>query len=274
MRIGQRYYELQQLIGNMSQLSEGGTLGNLTPEQEAKLRKAWIHLLRLSGHAIPEAASADTPDQSPRFLHHLTDNGKSPEGFKRALWRFVVNDHPDATVLRFLRARKWDVELAVEMLVSAVNWRRETNLDETIVRAGESVGLAAAPSRTDREFLDQYRSGKSYARNTDRENRPIYIARVRMHDPGKQGAEAMERYILHSIESLRLLARAPHDKACLIFDMAGFGLKNMDYHVAKFLVHVFEARYPETLGAVLVHNAPFVFWGEFGQRHGKMQSVD
>lgn len=35
----------------------------------------------------------------------------------------------------------------------------------------------------------------------------------------------------------------------------------MDFHVIRFLVTVFEARYPETLGAVHVHKAPFVFWG-------------
>lgn len=255
----QRYYELRQLIGNMSQLSEGGTLGNLTPEQEVKLRKAWVHLLRLCGHTIPEPLNTDTPDHSQRFRHHLSD--KTADGFRRALWRFIVNDHPDATVLRFLRARKWDVDLSMDMLVSAINWRHEAQVDDKIVRTGESVGLTASPTKADTEFLDQYRSGKSYFRNTDKENRPIYIARVRMHDPSKQGPEAMERYILHSIESLRLLVRAPYDKACLIFDMTGFGLKNMDYHVAKFLVQVFEARYPETLGAVVVHNAPFVFWG-------------
>jgi hypothetical protein len=47
-----------------------------------------------------------------------------------------------------------------------------------------------------------------------------------------------------------------------VFDLTGFGLGNMDFHVVKFIVQVFEARYPETLGAVLVHNAPFVFWGK------------
>lgn len=43
--------------------------------------------------------------------------------------------------------------------------------------------------------------------------------------------------------------------------MTGFVVKNMDHHVVTFLVSVFEARYPETLGVVLIHNAPWVFWG-------------
>jgi hypothetical protein len=246
----------------MIQTTDSGTLGNLTSEQELKLQQAWIHLLRLCGTDL-EGLTDRHPDRSSQFLQHLNDKIKPATEFQYSLWRFIVNDHPDATVLRFLRARKWDVEAAMEMLVSAVNWREETNIDEKIIWTGEGVALKTPPSKTENEFLDQWRSGKSYARGSDRENRPIYVVRVKLHDPKTQGPEAMETYILHSIESLRLLARAPNDRACLIFDLTGFGLKNMDYHVVKFLIQVFESRYPETLGAVLVYNAPFVFWGMF-----------
>lgn len=43
--------------------------------------------------------------------------------------------------------------------------------------------------------------------------------------------------------------------------MTGFSLANMDYHPVKFMIQCFEANYPESLGAVLVHNAPWVFQG-------------
>lgn len=35
----------------------------------------------------------------------------------------------------------------------------------------------------------------------------------------------------------------------------------MDYHPVKFMIKVFEANYPECLGAVLVHKAPWLFQG-------------
>src|SRR5271170_3837287 len=41
--------------------------------------------------------------------------------------------------------------------------------------------------------------------------------------------------------------------------MSNFSLSNMDYTPVKFMIKVFEANYPESLGAVLVHKAPFVF---------------
>jgi hypothetical protein len=148
------------------------------------------------------------------------------------------------------------------MLTSAVNWRRERRIDEDIIQGGESVALKASPTTDDEGFIKQYRSGKSYIRGTDNENRPVHIIRSRLHDPNMQSPEAMEAFILHNIESVRMLAaRVPIEKACLIFDLGGFGLRNMDFHVIRFLVTVFEARYPETLGAVHVHKAPFVFWG-------------
>lgn len=239
-----------------------GTLGNLTPDEDAKLRQTWAQLLRLCGTDSPPDSSKPPPSQTNGHANGSATPVKSEHAaFRDSLWQFILGDHPDALALRFLRARKWDTDAAVEMLVAAARWRDEVRLNETVIFDGEDVILRPQPSALDREFIAQWRLGKSYVSGTDREGRLVYVVRVRLHDPSKQSAEAMERYVLHSIESLRLVARPPQDQACLVFDLTGFGLGNMDFHVVKFIVQVFEARYPETLGLVLVHNAPFVFWG-------------
>ncbi|KAI0521075.1 CRAL/TRIO domain-containing protein [Xylaria bambusicola] len=250
-----------------------GTLGNLTPDEQEKLQQAWIHLLRLCGSKSLEGVSFSEP--VPDLTHELRQqmSDKSPDTFREGLWGFILSEHPDALVLRFLRARKWDVEKAMVMLVSAVNWRLERDLAETIIHKGESVGLKKAPSADDQGFISQYRSGKSFVHSVDKESRLVYIIRVREHDPNAQSGDSMETYILHNIESLKMLMKPPDDKCCLIFDMTGFGLKNMDFHVVKFLVSVFEARYPETLGVILIHNAPFVFWGLWNMIKGWLDPV-
>lgn len=46
-----------------------------------------------------------------------------------------------------------------------------------------------------------------------------------------------------------------------MFDLTGFSLANMDYAPVKFMIKCFEANYPESLGVVLVHKAPWVFQG-------------
>ena len=48
---------------------------------------------------------------------------------------------------------------------------------------------------------------------------------------------------------------------CLIFDMTNFTLANMDYTPVKFMIKCFEANYPESLGSVLIHRAPWIFQG-------------
>lgn len=46
--------------------------------------------------------------------------------------------------------------------------------------------------------------------------------------------------------------------------MTGFSMANMDYTPVKFMIKVFEANYPESLGHICVHKAPWIFntiWG-------------
>lgn len=43
--------------------------------------------------------------------------------------------------------------------------------------------------------------------------------------------------------------------------MTSFTMANMDYTPVKFMIKVFEANYPESLGSVLVHKAPWIFQG-------------
>lgn len=43
--------------------------------------------------------------------------------------------------------------------------------------------------------------------------------------------------------------------------MTNFTLANMDYTPVKFMIKCFEANYPECLGTVLIHKAPWIFSG-------------
>jgi len=59
----------------------------------------------------------------------------------------------------------------------------------------------------------------------------------------------------------------------IVFDMTGFSMANMDYTPVKFMIKVFEANYPESLGAVLVHSAPWVFQGIWSVIKGWLDPV-
>ncbi|KAF6818406.1 cral trio domain protein [Colletotrichum plurivorum] len=297
-----------------------GRPGNLTPDQEEKLRKLWTLILSLGeevgGTPADSAAASIAPSdlsaagkgekpkkkrislfnrkdkksvdettspansvetqikddgddkygQTKQFLEALAS--QSPDALRATIWSMVKHDHPDALALRFLRARKWDVDKAFVMMISTMNWRlTEMKVDEEIMRTGEAGALEASRSsdantkKLGQDFMAQARSGKTFIHGVDKAGRPVCMVRVRMHRQGEQCEESLEKYTVFLIETCRMVLAPPVDTATIVFDMTGFSMANMDYTPVKFMIKCFEANYPESLGAVLVHRAPWVFQG-------------
>ncbi|KAF3763794.1 CRAL/TRIO domain protein [Cryphonectria parasitica EP155] len=289
--------------------AQPGRVGNLTPEQEEKLRELWaaifkvcavgeqdeptpasstapvaadksnskekgkkrrITLFSRKGHkdksGDSDSASTDKYGQNKQFLDTLASS--SPESIRATIWSMIKHDHPDALALRFLRARKWDVDKALVMLVSTMNWRaNDMHVDDDIMKKGEA-GMADLSKSSDpkekqlgEDFMAQIRMGKSFLHGLDDQGRPICVVRVRLHHQGEQCEESLERYTVYLIETARMVLRPPVDTATIMFDMTGFSMANMDYTPVKFMIKCFEANYPESLGSVLVHKAPWLFQG-------------
>lgn len=165
-------------------------------------------------------------------------------------------DYVDCAALRFLRARKWDVGRAVAMLCATIGFRLDMDI-EGLLAAGEN-GLKEVPG-----FLNQYRRGISYLRgNTDAPGEhPIYYIHVARHFANAQKIETLQRFVLLALETTRQLCTPPLETAVIVFDMTGFGLKNMDWQGVLALTHSLEAYYPESLHRVYVHAAPWIFRG-------------
>ena len=252
-----------------------GRPGNLTADQEEKLRKLWASVFQLCGVTekqettnaqLPQDASPVTEAETPkkkRFglfrknrgdsksgnsspaigetqvktaeeddkydqtkQYHETLANHSPETIRETIWAMVKHDHPDALALRFLRARKWDVEKALVMLVSTMNWRHsEMKLDDDIMKDGEAGALEkekngeAEEKRLGHDFLSQIRMGKSFLHGTDKTGRPVCIVRVRLHKQGEQCEESLERYTVYLIETTRMVLSPPVDTAVSILGM-------------------------------------------------------
>ncbi|KKY30990.1 putative phosphatidylinositol transfer protein csr1 [Diaporthe ampelina] len=248
-----------------------GRVGNLTPEQEEKVRKLWAAIFQVcavgeqddaasvespaalsdktnskdkgdrgkkrkitlfsrknkdktdadsnsAASGVSTSIKADDADdkygQNKQFLDTLANT--SPEVIRATLWAMIKHDHPDALVLRFLRARKWDVDNALVMLVSTMNWRStEVHVDDDIMKNGEAAMVEKSQSSDPKakqlgeDFMAQIRMGKSFLHGVDDKGRPICV----------------------------------------------------DYTPVKFMIKCFEANYPESLGSVLVHKSPWIFQG-------------
>ncbi|TGO43242.1 hypothetical protein BHYA_0002g00470 [Botrytis hyacinthi] len=216
---------------------------------------------------ISNASDADDKYGQTKEFHDALAS-LPPASIRAAFWSMVKYDHPDALLLRFLRARKWDVDKALVMMISTMRWRAsDMHVDDDIMKNGELAAVEdekstnAEKKRHAEGFLMQMRSGKSFLHGVDKAGRPMCFVRARLHKQGEQSEESLERYTVFIIESARMLLEPPVDTACVVFDMTGFSLANMDYGPVKFMIKCFEANYPESLGVVLVHRAPWVFQG-------------
>lgn len=248
-----------------------GRPGNLTAEEEEKLRKFWEMFLQVCGvigddgatesetvsvsqgkpaagtekpkkkrmslfkrkkdkdkensaskvpamDSIKENDPEDKWGENKAYLETLATH--SPEQIRATIWAMVKHDHPDALLLRFLRARKWDLQRALVMLMSTMNWRcSEAHVDDEIMVNGEETAAINEKSGDEKskkiaqDFLAQLRMGKSYCYGTDKAGRPICIVRARLHKAGEQSEEGLERFTVYLIETTRFMLNPPVDTA-------------------------------------------------------------
>jgi len=154
----------------------------------------------------------------------------------------------DAMILRFLRARKFDVEQSYDMLYNMLKFRLEF----------QGIGVAAIdPSTCENEL----KTGKSYYHNYDKEGRPVCYIRSRLHDPSVTDPLENQRYTILMMEYGKSLLKPPGETVTLVFDMSKAAIKNLDIKSVKFMVDTLTNYYPESLGKVLVYNATWIVNG-------------
>lgn len=257
---------------------------SLSPEHEKVLKDLWTRLLDVfaQNHERSDELDRLGGPHTARTGQELTANSDSKDSGKKhkesqqvqeyravndairkyggrhlqqMFWRTVMMDAPDHLMLRFLRARDFNVNSALGMLVGALQFRLDVGVDE-LIHQGE-LGL-----RNVKGFLEQYRNRISYIEgSTDQHEMPIYFIHVARHFTNAQPLETMQKFLILALENTRLLCTPPMEKSILVFDLQGFGLKNADWHTIFFIVKCLEAYYPESIQRLYIHCAPWIFRG-------------
>ncbi|UJR07526.1 hypothetical protein I4U23_011814 [Adineta vaga] len=158
-------------------------------------------------------------------------------------------DNPDMILLRWLRAKKWDIQSAYRQFFDTIKWRQEWRVNDLVAKGELDL------------CYEEIQSGKSYFTGPDKAGRPINYVSVKDHIKGQFSAESTEKLTIFTMETGRKLLQPPHESVTVIFDMTGFGLKNMDYPHLKFLINLLQNYYPESFSLGLIINAPWVFNG-------------
>ncbi|KAH9054142.1 CRAL-TRIO domain-containing protein [Lactarius vividus] len=198
---------------------------------------------RLGNLTVPQQHALDT------FRKELQDEG------------VLVERLDDAALLRFLRARKFDVPKAKVMLLATEQWRKDEKIDE----------LVQTFEFKEREEVNKYYP--QYYHKNDKDGRPVYIEQL-----GKLDIKAL--YAITSQERLRnrlicgyerstrdrmpasaRMVGHPVETFCTILDLQGATLSNF-YRVKDYVLEaskIGQDRYPEIMGKFYIINAPWAF---------------
>ncbi|XP_062244069.1 SEC14-like protein 1 isoform X2 [Platichthys flesus] len=165
----------------------------------------------------------------------------------------------DEHILRFLRARDFNIDKAREILCQSLTWRKQHQVDYLL------------ETWSSPQVLQDYYTGDWH--HHDKDGRPLYILRLGQMDTKglvrALGEESLLRHVLsineeglrRCEENTKVFGRPISCWTCLV-DLEGLNMRHLWRPGVKALlriIEVVEANYPETLGRLLILRAPRVF---------------
>lgn len=227
----------------------------------------WLRNVHISPlhhtHTQRPRIKKDEEEQLAKFKAMLVENGKHPMHFSDTF----CQGSPDDVCLRFLRARKLDVDKAYEMISNTLEWRATNNVDATLDEPIDPQKLSV---------IRKAISGAYFG--WDKEGRPLFIERTGKTDltflleNGISDADIVRKHIQDmeylmnvTLPAARARAKggdADITKICTILDLAGISMRFLGKEIKsvfKAVTSIDQNNYPETAGIIFLVNVPWIF---------------
>ena len=172
------------------------------------------------------------------------------------------DNYDDLFLLRFLRARKFDLEKTMEMFKKFLQWRIDMKVDEL----RESYQM---------ENLVQIKKLYPHGyHKTDKQGRPIYIElydktdvkglfKITTEDKMvKYYIKQYERQIKYIFPACSAVVKRPVEQSCTVLDANGIGITSLFGPIKGFVKlasDIGQDYYPEMLGKMTIVNVGFLF---------------
>lgn len=158
------------------------------------------------------------------------------------------------TLIRFLKAFI-TVEDTIDALEDYMNWRIRKKVDQISKLDVDNDEELKKETNMDRNFV--------IPGVRDRCGRPICLVNIRNHDNRHNNYPSLMKYVIHTQETMMALADrvSPDKKISIIFDLNGFGMRNMDFKYVKNYLHMVKSYYPERTAQCFIINYPWIFLG-------------
>lgn len=154
----------------------------------------------------------------------------------------------DMCLLRYLRARDYNVSKSEKMLEATLKWRRETAADTYTFEDVEPIA----------------RTGCVYMNGFDKFGRPILMMRPYKQSTLKEEVptEVKFKHLRYWLEkAMRSMdASKGVEKFCIFVDYKEYGRKVMDTKTNVHVLHYMLNHLPERLGVAIFMDPPFLFW--------------
>ncbi|XP_051130864.1 uncharacterized protein LOC127251273 isoform X2 [Andrographis paniculata] len=148
----------------------------------------------------------------------------------------------DETILRYLRARNWNVKKASKMLKATVKWRLEFKPEEIV---WDDV---AKEAETGKIYRSKYK---------DKYGRPVLVMRPRCQN--SKSTRGQIKHLVYCMENA--IADLPEGEEQMVWlvDFRGFSMSNISAKATRETANILQDHYPERLCLAILYDPPKIF---------------